>query len=71
MAEEEDEEEEEEVEEVEEVDEVVEDEVDEVEGVDVMVETGITGTRRNPRVCPPALELHRHWYTSRSRFNLC
>ena len=47
------------VEEDEVVDEVVEEGVDEVEGVDVMVVTGITGTRRNPRVCPPALVLHR------------
>jgi hypothetical protein len=47
--------------EVVEVVDVVEDEavVDEVEGVDVMVETGITETRRNPRVCPLPLVLHR------------
>jgi hypothetical protein len=51
--------EEEGVEEDEEVDEVVEEGVDEVEGVDVMVVIGITGTRRNPRVCPPVLVLHR------------
>jgi hypothetical protein len=51
--------EEEGVEEDEEVDEVVEEGVDEVEGVDVMVVTGITGTRRNPRVCPPVLVPHR------------
>jgi hypothetical protein len=55
--------EEEGVEEDEEVDEVVEEGVDEVEGVDVMVVTGITGTRRNPRVCPPASVPHR-WISS-------
>ena len=55
--------EEEGVEVVEVVDEVVEEGVDEVEGVDVMVVTGITGTRRNPRVCPPALVPHR-WISS-------
>ena len=43
----------------EEVDEVVEEGVDEVEGVDVTEVTGITGTRRNPRVCLPALVPHR------------
>lgn len=49
------------VEVVEVVDVVVEDEavVDEAEGVDVMVETGTTETRRNPRVCPLPLVLHR------------
>jgi hypothetical protein len=51
--------EEEGVEEDEEVDEVVEEGVDEVEEVDVMVVIGITGTRRNPRACPPALVPHR------------
>lgn len=51
--------EEEGVEEDEVVDEVVEEGVDEVEGVDMMEETGITGTRRNPRVCLPALVPHR------------
>jgi len=51
--------EEEGVEEAEVVAEVVEEGVDEVEGVDVMVVTGITGTRRNPRVCLPASVLHR------------
>ena len=47
-----------------EVDGVAEDEVvvegDEEEGVeDVMVETGMSETRRRQRVCPQALELHR------------
>ena len=54
------------VEEDEVVDEVVEEGVDEVEGVDVMVVTGITGTRRNPRVCLPALVPHR--WTSPGRY---